>query len=98
MIQFNKKSSFTVLVCCNLTWLPVTKQASLNQDAIKSIRRARSTSDDNSTDKWWCVERNVTKSASGSFEIQQQLIDIFNISITRPSEYINAQVSHKLYS
>ncbi len=47
-----------------MTWLPKTEQASLNEDAIMSTRRARST--DN-----WCKEDLLLKD-SRSFEIQNQ--------------------------
>ena len=78
MMQFDATFSFTVLVCCTMALLPTTKQASLNQDAMKSIRRVRSTENDNSTDinEWWCVEYNITKR---SFEIQKELINLFNL-------------------
>ena len=63
---------------------PTTKQASLNQDAMKSIRRVRST-DSTDINKWWCVERNTTRFA---FEIQKELIDTFDLKNT-----IHPQVS-----
>ena len=85
MIQFNKAFSFFFLVCCILVWLPAT---SLNQDAINSIRRARSTNN-NSTDESWCTEYITVR--GGSFEIHKQLRDMFNIN-THP------QVSILVYS
>ncbi len=78
-----------------MTWLPETEQASLNEDVIMSIRRARSTTDDDMGKNWWCDEYSLLENET-SFEIQNGWIRTLNLSFTAQVSHLLAQHLHLL--
>ncbi len=68
MVHLNRVFCLIILTC---SLFLATKQASLKQHTVKSIRRARSI--DNDVNMLLCIERKVLESRNHEFEIPSQL-------------------------